>query len=498
MSVPAEFHPLVTIGLVILYGLALMNCVRVLGERVSSGAAIAWIFINLSLPMVGVPLYLLVGNLRIRGYVKRHKAGVKALEQIDSSPTLAPPVDPTDLVESLRERVQSFKTLFSRFGDPLFDPQHGACDLLIDGSSTFDAIFGAIAGAKRYILVQYYIVRSDRLGLELQRLLIEKARAGIPVYLLYDDMGSFWLKGQYINDLRAAGVRVARFLPVASFKRVFQLNFRNHRKLVVVDGEVAFTGGLNVGEEYATRRLRRRMKDDPKGPHRMYWRDTHARVTGGIVGRMEDLFLEDWFFATEELVNIDSPPQPTVTATTGTVLQFIPTGPTDDALISVLFLMHLINSAKKRLWIATPYFVPDAALARALELAALRGVDVRIILPKVSDNRVVHWVSILYAELLQARGAIVLLYEAGFMHQKVILVDDDTAAVGTMNLDNRALYFNFEMMVLIFSQEFAGRVAAMIQKDFISCRFLTQDKRRWFRAVKKWRGNAARLLSPLL
>lgn len=496
MTIPAEYHSLVTLGLVLLYGLALLNCVRVLGDRVSSGAAIAWILINVTLPMIGVPLYLLVGNYRIRGYVKRHKAGVKAIEQVDPSIYLPPPVNPEILPDPLRDRVQSFKTLFDSFNDPLFDQQLGACDLLIDGKSTFEAIFAAIANAKHYILVQYYIVRSDRLGLELQRLLIEKARAGIPVYLLYDDMGSFWLSRHYINALRAAGVRVARFLPIASFKRVFQLNFRNHRKLVVVDGLQAFTGGLNVGEEYATRRRRRGLKRKDKYAQKIYWRDTHARVSGGIVARMEDVFLEDWFFATEEIVNIDSPaPAP---QQHDTALQFIPMGPTDDALVSVLFVLHLINSAQKRLWIATPYFVPDNSIVRALELAARRGVDVRLIVPKISDNAVVHWVSLLYAEALQARGVQVLLYEAGFMHQKVYLVDDDTAAIGTMNLDNRALYFNFEMMVLTFGRDFAGRVEAMLKRDFLSCRFLTPERHRLRRALKNWRANTARLLAPLL
>jgi cardiolipin synthase len=214
VSVPADLHGwLVTSAFVLIYAMALFNCARVITDRVSSGATIAWIFVNLTLPFVGVPLYVLVGNYRIRGYVRRHKAAVKTLESAEPPTNLAPAVVPQD------PRFATFHALFQNSGESLYDLQYGACDLLIDGKSTFEAIFTAIASAKRYILVQYYIVRSDRLGLELQRLLMEKARAGIPVYVLYDDMGSFWLSRHYINALRAAGVKVARFLPIGNLKR---------------------------------------------------------------------------------------------------------------------------------------------------------------------------------------------------------------------------------------------------------------------------------------
>lgn len=488
-----------TLVLVALYGVAILNCARVLGDRLTTGATISWIAINLALPFVGVPVYLLLGNYRIRGYVKRHRARVKELaekEESSATPLLPPQPQPParELIpHAIRDNVETFGTIFSTFGTE-FDPQWATADLLIDGESTFEAIFTAIAGARRYILVQYYILRSDRLGMELKRLLVEKARAGLPVYLLYDDMGSFWLSSQYIRDLKQAGVKVERFLAMASFKRFFQINFRNHRKMVIVDGEQAFTGGLNVGEEYAARRTKKNRT------LLRYWRDTHISVRGDVVSRFEDVFLEDWYFATSQLVRL-APRDPTPALNPlppNSIAQVIPTAPTDDTLISVLYLMHLFNSAKKRLWIATPYFVPDAIMVKTLELAALRGVDVRLILPRISDNRFVHWVSLSYAEQMQARGVIVLLYEAGFMHQKAILVDENLASVGTMNLDNRAVYFNFETMVLIHSEPFNRKVEAMLKRDFLACRFLKQDKNRIIRRLKQWRAAFARLFAPLL
>ena len=494
------------------YAVALYNCVRAVGNRTSSGAAIAWILLQLTLPYVGVPLYFLLGDFRIRGYVKRHRAAHAELDQVGLflPPSPAPPTN--RVPAAIRRTYDACRTVFDRFGT-VFQPQLGTADLLVDGRDTFRAIFAAIAAAERYIVVQYYIVRNDRLGLELKRLLIEKAKAKIPVFMLYDDMGSFWLSSEYLADLRKAGVRIERFLPIGGLKRPFQLNFRNHRKLVAVDGQVAFTGGLNVGEEYAVRRRRTRTKLP-------YWRDTHLRLTGGAVLQMEDIFFEDWYFATGEIVDLKSlkgDPAASLMATEGTVpgaalvspaavsldaaepiVQVVPTGPTDEALISILLIMQLANLATKRLWIATPYFVPDSSLIRALELATLRGVDVRLMMPRRSDHAFVQWVSLSFGAQLQSQGVKVLLYNRGFMHQKVILVDDALAAVGTMNLDNRALFLNFETMVIVHGAEFAAKVTAMLEKDFLSCIFLRADGKGLMSSLRRLRGDLGRLFAPLL
>lgn len=488
MSIDGVF--LLTLGI---YGVAIYDCYKVLQGRKTSSAALAWILFHLTMPFVAVPLYFLVGDYRIRGYAKRHKAGAKELESMGAFTLPAPPPEADEVPPALRETYGSFRSVFRKFG-PIFEPQAGQVDLLVDGRETFDAIFKAIKEARRYVFVQYYIVRHDRLGLELKRLLIKKAKEGVPVYLLYDDMGSFWLSREYIQDLRRAGIRVERFLPIASFKRFFQMNFRNHRKLVAVDGTIAFTGGLNVGEEYAARRSRKALF--------RYWRDTHVRLCGAGVAQLEDIFLEDWYFATDEKLEVASrTPSPipvTTVPASEPLVQIIGTGPTDDAVVALLFVLHMANSAQKRLWIATPYFVPDPAIIRALELAVLRGVDVRLILPRVSDNRAVHWVTLSYADQMQARGVSVLLYDPGFMHQKVILVDETLAAVGTMNMDNRAMYLNFETMVLVHGEAFNQRVHDMLQKDFLTCRFLQPIRHPILRALLKLRGDAARLFAPLL
>jgi cardiolipin synthase len=508
-----------------LYGLALFNCVHILGDRQSPSASFAWIILNLALPIVGVPAYVLLGKYRIRGYIKRRSIRNFEFSGYARDLTqqwLMPSGEAYNVPAEIEPSFGIFRQIFSKFG-PVFEPHPGEVKLLVDGKATFEEIFRAIASAKRYILVQYYILRSDRLGLELKRLLIAKAQAGLPVYLLYDDMGSFWLKQEYIKDLRRAGIRVEKFLPIRSLKRGFQINFRNHRKLVVVDGVCAFTGGLNIGEEYAERRL------IPRERKFSFWRDTHMRIVGPAVFQLEELFLEDWHFATHETIDMNkiSPPpellaqkvqadagdkksseQPAgeltvkLHAATGqgtkAFVQIVPSQPTDEQLIGILLFMQIIQSARKRLWIATPYFVPDTPLLRELELAALRGVDIRLILPRKSDNQFVHWVTLSYAEPLQSIGVKVCLYEKGFMHQKVALVDDNMAVLGSTNFDNRALYLNFETTVLVHGQEFAAEVEKVLREDLLSCRYHQPAKNWTRRKLVKTRENVARLLSPLL
>ncbi len=485
------------------YLIAFAHCIRVLtNERTTPGAAIAWILFLLILPVVAIPLYWLVGDFRLSGYVKRHRERTLELALESPAPHHENPVISLPIPPHKEPPFPSDKTcgdlfrtsekVFSQLG-PVYQAHPGSAELLVDGKTTFKAIFEKIAGATAYILVQYYIVRHDRLGLELKRLLIAKAREGIPVYFLYDDMGSFWLSTKYINDLKKHGVKIAQFLEVASFKRFFQMNFRNHRKIVVVDGHYAFTGGLNVGDEYIAPKSKKT---------RRYWRDTHLLVTGLPVQQVEEVFLEDWHFATDQAVILPDK-KPTVSSEPSTKerlypIRVIPTGPADDLLVSMVFLQTLIWGAQERLWIASPYFVPDQSLLRALHIAILRGVDVRVMIPLVGDNRLVQWASLSFGDQVRKMGGKVLLYQAGFMHQKVILVDRSAVALGTMNLDNRAIYLNFETMILIHDQAMADKVEKMLEDDFLSCHYLGVEPRPFIRKLVGMRGNATRVLSPLL
>jgi cardiolipin synthase len=479
---------------VILYALAFYNCYHILNAKMSPASSIAWIFFNLALPFFGVPLYLLLGRFRIDDY-KSFEPGAP-IEFFRSFEHLKNRADANPESENLK----IFRDAFARFG-AVFNPHpNDKVVLLVDGEETFASIFSSIEKAQSYILVQYYILRSDKLGIELKELLIRKAEEGIKVFLLYDDMGSFWLSRKYIDDLKGAGIRVARFLPVTSLRRFFLLNFRNHRKLVVVDGLCSFTGGLNVGEEYVGSRFNRKEK----------WRDTHLKIIGPATCQLEEVFFADWFYATDQnlkgeleyslpkrnsLLETDQsrlPSQPLP------MVQIVPSGPNDTYYIGMLLFKLLILTAKKRLWIATPYFIPDENLQRDLELAVMRGVDVRIMIPRESDNRVVHWVSLSYAEQMERHGILIYLYDDGFSHQKLVCVDDDLCGVGTSNFDNRALYLNFEMTVLVFDPVFNRQVRTMLERDFSLSRPLEPRRDHLLRRIFSLRANGARLLAPLM
>jgi cardiolipin synthase len=436
---------------------------------------------------VGVPLYWFLGPARVKDYQRGGEkilAGIPALRGIHRD-------DPQDSQSHLAQ----YTKIFSVFG-PVFYPVQSWVELLIDGAFTFQEIFRGIQQAKSYILVQYYILRSDRLGKELKDLLISKAEQGVKIFLLYDDMGSFWLPRRYIADLKKAGVETATFLPIFSVKRFFLMNYRNHRKLVIVDGEIAFTGGLNVGEEYVGRRFGKKIQ----------WRDTHLQLKGVSVKQLESIFYNDWHYATGvDLADakLGTPEVSQVPVNLENYLyqwvQVFPSGPFDETNIGMLLFMQMVHGAKRRIWVSTPYFIPDEALQKSLELAVLRGIDIRILIPEKSEQRMVHWVTMSYAEQVQSKGVKILLYNKGFNHQKVVLIDDDLTFVGTSNFDNRAMYLNFEMMVAIYGRQCNQQVEKMLEDDFIdSTPYKGRALNRRLKNLLHLGESGARLLAPLL
>jgi cardiolipin synthase len=325
-------------------------------------------------------------------------------------------------------------------------------ELLVDGAETFEAIFKAIDAAQDYILVQYYIVRDDELGRKLRDKLIARAKAGVRVYFLYDEIGSNKLPRSYIDTLKHAGVHIGPFNSTKGSKNRFQLNFRNHRKIVVVDGKSAFVGGLNVGDEYML-----------QGEGWKGWRDTHMKVQGPCVQLVQLSFVEDWMWATAKLPQLNWEPEKATSATETVVC--LPSGPADPFETCTLFFLDTINNAKRRLWIATPYFVPDEQIMSALELAALRGVDVRILVPALNDNTFVRLCMYSFLPKCERAGIKVFRYDKCFMHQKVLVADDDISAIGTANFDNRSFRLNFEITMIVQDEAFAARMVEMLQGD---------------------------------
>lgn len=446
---------------------------------------IAWLLSLAFLPYFTVPLFLVFGSHRFSGYVAARRTGgldlqrlVGPLDQGRNQPLRAftPDQGPADL--RVMERLAHMP--FSA---------HNDCRLLINGRATFEAIFQGIDNAERYVLVQFFIIRDDKLGQALRERLARKARAGVQVYLLYDDVGCKDLPSSYLGALRSAGVHVSAFSrryarPAGLFDRL-RLNFRNHRKIVVADGCKAWIGGHNVGVEYLG-----------EHPRLSPWRDTHIELAGPSVLACQVAFIEDWHWATGRTPELDW--TPTRAPDGDQRVLVVPSGPADELETCGLLFVQAINRARQRLWIVSPYFVPDAQVVVALQLAVLRGVDVRVLLPSRPDHRLVWLAGFSYLGETDPLGIKLYRYQEGFLHQKVVLVDDDLALVGTANCDNRSFRINFEITVVVADRDFAGETAAMLETDFVrSVRSTLADYQQrplYFRLACR----AARLLAPIL
>lgn len=449
------------------------------GARTSQGT-IAWAVALNALPIVAVPAYWVLGRSRFHGYVTARRGEDSEIREIGlnaralAEPFVVPP-------EAARD-VGAVRAAVSLADIPLLRGNH--VELLVDGPATFESILAGIDRARDYILFQFFIVKDDELGGEVQRRLIAKAREGVPVYFLYDEVGSHSLPGRYKKELRSAGIEVYDFHTQQGLRNRFQLNFRNHRKVVVVDGKEAWIGGHNVGDEYMGR--------DAKFGR---WRDTHVRIAGPAALAAQLSFVEDWYWATGRVPEVDWMPDPAPESDMKALV--IPTGPADELESATLMFIHAIHSARTRVWIASPYFVPDEAVMAALHLAGLRGVDVRILIPDHPDHLLVYLAAYSYFDEASETGADFYRYTDGFLHQKVVLIDDVSAAVGTANFDNRSFRLNFEITALVADPAFAAEVEEMFEADFARSRRMERGeldrKSFWFKLGVK----LARLTSPI-
>lgn len=476
---------LIAIALVgLLYLIGLISAVDAIMKARTAQGATAWALALVFVPYFSLPMYWVFGRSRFEDYadsLRTFDAEVEsrlaAAREGVLKDWIVDPRDETD--ERLRGELLGFQRLstlpFTRGND---------ARLLINGEATFGAIFDAIDQAREYVLAQFFIIHDDALGRRFQHRLQAAAARGVRVYLLYDEVGCVSLPEAYKQQLRDAGVQVSGFTGQRSWLGRFRLNFRNHRKIVVVDGRQGFVGGLNVGDEYL-------YGDARHGA----FRDTHLAVQGPVVQGLQSSFARDWYYGSQETPELQWTPEPAERDRRALILA---SGPSDPLETCGLLFAHAFESAERRVWIASPYFVPDARVLGTLQLAALRGVDVRILTPRRSDNFVFHYVPYAYLPQAEQVGVKIYLYEEGFMHQKVFVVDDDYAAVGTANLDNRSFALNFEVTCLLNDADFCGEVAAMLEQDFLSATRLTPSDLADRTALFRLATQLTRLLSPIL
>ncbi|MBT8171126.1 cardiolipin synthase [Phaeobacter gallaeciensis] len=437
--------------------------------------SVAWVAFLLAAPYVAVPAFLFLGSFHFEGYLTGRRDSDEVISGLKTFKEKFPP------------RIEDNAGIYAAL-EEIGDIPVGSgndMDLLIDGQETFSAIFDAIAAAQDYVLVQSYIINDDKVGGRLRDVLLDRARNGVKVRLIYDAVGCIKLPKPYLDSLSAGGVEVVNAHARGGPKSRFQINFRNHRKTVVVDGKVGFTGGLNMGDEY--------MGENPKFG---LWRDTHARLTGPVVQQLQLIFVEDWHWATKESLIASLNWDIEVADANRDGVMLAP-GPGDVFDTGSFYFCSLINAATSRLWIASPYFVPETDILTCLKLAAMRGVDVKVLTPEVVDHQIPWHAALAYFDEIMEAGVEVWRYNEGFMHQKVILVDDMISSIGTTNLDNRSCRLNFEETAIVFGEETAEKTAAMFEADFKRSFRLTQSLSD--RNFKQRHGAPlARLFSPLL
>ena len=363
---------------------------------------------------------------------------------------------------------------------------HNKIDLLIDGEQTFPAMIESIDSAKDYIHLEFYRIEPDMLGTEFKELLKKKASEGVHVRVMFDDVGSWNIKNSYLKEVRAAGIEIYPFMPVRFPLLTNKINFRNHRKIIVVDGSTGFVGGLNIADKYL-----HGLKD--LGP----WRDTHLRITGESVAVLNSVFLADWYFVSGEAITNIKSYFDYQKVTNRCLMQVASGGPDSDWANIMQVYFSAIATAKKSIYLSSPYFSPDESILTALMTASLSGVDVRIIFPQRSDSAIANWNTRSYISELLDAGIRIYLYERGFSHSKYLLVDDVFASVGSPNVDIRSFELNFEVTALIYDEVFASDLGKLFIEDLKKCSEVNKTLWANRRKSDKYKESLARILGPL-
>ncbi len=447
---------------------------------------IAWLAVLIAFPLVGFIFYILLGRNVRKGRLFEHRAMNRHdLETLTSVVQWKLNEGEKPLEPVLARHMKKLRNLvFYHARAPITG--NNSTEIYTDGSDHFATLKEELKKATHHIHILYYILRDEGIGKEVQQILIDKARHGVEVRVLYDGVGSHKLSQAYIRELQDAGVETAVFLPVVFPYLNSKINYRNHRKIVVIDGRVGFVGGMNIGDEY--------MGKGELG----YWRDTHMKVTGDAVYQLQLIFFQDWYVATNQFMS-DLTYFPEQEKRGGNEqIQIVASGPDYDweFILHAYFLM--ITNARHYIYVTSPYLIPNESILAALKTAALSGVDVKLILPSFPDHHIVFWGSRSYFEELLESGVKIYEYEKGFIHAKTIVVDGEIASIGTANMDLRSFEYNFEVNAIIYHGESIATLEKNFFDDLMHCREVSYREIKNRPLGRRLKESGARLLSPLL
>ncbi len=457
-------------------------------ERKSPASTMAWVLVLVFLPIIGFVAYVLFGSgfhvTKKKAYALKtasdhiYKDFIAKYVAIDNDPLQTScSLTCSRMIQYMTNDGQNFYT------------NDNAVEMFTEGRAFFDRMLEDIRSATQHVHLLYYIIRDDALGREIVALLAEKARQGVAVRVMYDSLGSWLSSGRMFEPLREAGGEVEAFSPIlATFSSHFRLNYRNHRKITVIDGVIGYVGGMNLGVEY--------MGEHPKLHP---WRDTQLRLRGSSVCFLQERFVLDWMYASESALQPEHLPRffrkPRPAGDLG--VQIVSSGPDTSTNSIKNGLLEMIYAAKQYVYIQTPYFTPDESFLDALCIAAKSGVDVRLMLPGLSDHLFVHPASYSYARQVRDAGVRIYQYN-GFVHAKTMVFDREAASVGTANIGNRSFALNFEINAFVYNKDFAVQCERVFLDDLHHCTELTTE---WFAARSRLTRVAyglTRLLAPLM
>jgi len=446
---------------------------------------IAWLLVLAVVPGVGFVLYILFG----RNIGKRRRSTKKKDADENRMAYAA----------NIQKEIMKYVTYFDEMTSPVASRLsmllletsdapfliNNRVDILTNGDETFSKILYALESAEHHIHLEYYIIRDDKIGTEVKDVLIRKAKAGVEVRVLYDSVGCWKLSAKYVHDLRLAGVELFPFFPVALPILSRELNYRNHRKIIVVDGKVGFVGGLNIADEYLGR-----------SKQFGFWRDTHMVIWGEAVYGLQNTFLNDWNYVSKQAIQSEEffPKQD---HQGDTIVQIASSGPDSKWHSIEQAYFTMVSSAKSHVYVTTPYLVPEESLITALKTAALSGVDVRIVIPSKPDHFLVYWASQDNIEGLLEAGVRIFSYEKGFVHSKVIIVDSEVSTVGTANFDMRSFKINFEVNAFVYDADVARRLENDFYQDIKDSREILLEDHKERSIFKRFFESLGRLVSPL-
>lgn len=486
---------------IILIALFIINIILAIGlifleRRRSAQSVWAWLLILLFIPIAGFVLYMLFGRTIYRkNLFQMDDQEMKKLENIVNEQLDELQERESDFPNRITEKHKDFIHMMLQ-SHLTFMTDNNHLQTFTNGRKKFDHLLEDIKNAKDHIHFQYYIFRMDKIGSELYDALVEKQKEGVSVTFLYDDLGSRSVKPRHFKELKEAGGNVAAFFPSILPLINPRLNNRNHRKIVVIDGAIGYVGGFNVGDEYVGFDENRGEWHEADLPPR---RDTHLRIEGDAVKLLQLRFMLDWNSRSKR-TNLEWEERyfPSVEYDGDTSMQIASSGPDEEYQQNKYGYLHMINSAKESIYIQTPYFIPDQSIYEAIKLAILRGVKVHLMIPDHPDHPFVYWATYANAGEIAGMGADVYLYNTGFMHAKVMMIDDELLSIGTTNIDVRSFYLNFEVNAFIYDEEEAVQQRYTFEKDIKSSTLLTKEKyaarSRWIK-VKEVLSN---LISPIL